>query len=85
MSRGLWVRGKNRDKEIDGEIIRKERYGYFVRLEPGVEGLIHVSKLSGEENFKIGDKIKTFVERVNAKDRKMSLILPQKEKPIMYR
>ncbi|MEI6532729.1 MAG: S1 RNA-binding domain-containing protein [Candidatus Roizmanbacteria bacterium] len=74
-----------KDKEIDGEVIRKERYGYFVRLEPGVEGLIHVSKLSGEESIKIGEHIKTFVERINKKERRMSLILPQKEKPILYR
>lgn len=74
-----------KDKEIEGEVVRKERYGYFVRLEPGVEGLIHVSKLSGEENLKIGEKIKTFVERVNKKDRRMSLILPQTEKPVTYR
>jgi ribosomal protein S1 len=74
-----------KDKEVEGEVIRKERYGYFVRLEPGVEGLIHVSKLTGDENIQIGQKIKAFVERVNSKDRKMSLILPQTEKPILYR
>jgi ribosomal protein S1 len=74
-----------KDKEVNGEVIRKERYGYFVRLEPGVEGLIHVSKLTGDEDIKIGEKIKAFVERVNAKDRKMSLVLPQTEKPILYR
>lgn len=74
-----------KDREIDGEVVRKERYGYFVRLEPGVEGLIHVSKLTGDENLALGQKIKTFVERVNKKDRRMSLILPQKEKPILYR
>jgi len=52
-----------KDKEIEGEIIRKERYGYFVRLEPGIEGLIHVSKLTGKEDFKQGAKIKAFIEK----------------------
>jgi ribosomal protein S1 len=74
-----------KDKELEGEIIRKEHYGYFVRLAPGVEGLIHISKLSGDENFEIGKKVKVFVERVNKKERKMSLVLPQKSKPILYR
>lgn len=74
-----------KDKEIEGEIIRKERYGYFVRLEPGVEGLIHVSKLAGDEDFALGSHVKVFVERINKKSRKMSLLLPQKDKPIMYR
>jgi ribosomal protein S1 len=74
-----------KDKEIEGEVVRKERYGYFVRLEPGVEGLIHISKLSGEETLDIGHKVKVFIERINDKDRRMSLILPQTAKPITYR
>ncbi len=74
-----------KDKEVEGEVVRKEKYGYFVKFEPGVEGLIHISKLKGDEDIKIGQKIKVFVERVSLKTRKMSLILPQKEKPIFYR
>lgn len=74
-----------KDKELTGEVVRKERYGYFVRLEPGVEGLIHISKLSGEENLEIGSKVKVFIERISDKERRMSLLLPQTEKPIMYR
>lgn len=74
-----------KDKEITGEIVRKEKYGYFVRLEPGVEGLIHVSKLTGKEEFEPGQKIKVFIEKINNKDRRMSLILPQKVKPVTYR
>lgn len=74
-----------KDKEVDGEVVRREKYGYFVRLEPGVEGLIHISKLTGGEDIKIGQKIKAFIERVSLKERRMSLVLPQKEKPVMYR
>ena len=74
-----------KDSEVEGEVVRKEKYGYFVKLEPGVEGLIHVSKLKGIEKIKIGEKIKVFIERINKKSRRMSLVLPQKEKPLMYR
>lgn len=73
------------DKEVQGEVIRQERYGYFVRLEPGIEGLIHISKLSGSENIKIGSKIKAYIEKVDKRTRKMSLVLTQKEKPVTYR
>jgi len=73
------------DKEVEGEVIRKEKYGYFIRLEPGIEGLIHISKLTGAENIKIGQKIKAFIEKVNKKSRRMSLVLPQTEKPVTYR
>jgi len=43
-----------KEKEIEGEVIRKEKYGYFIRLEPGIEGLIHISKLNGNEEIRIG-------------------------------
>jgi len=74
-----------KEKEVEGEMIRKEKYGYFIRLEPGIEGLIHISKLTGNEEIKIGQKIKAYIERINVKARRMSLVLPQKEKPVMYR
>ena len=74
-----------KEKEIEGHIVRREPYGYFVRLEAGIEGLIHISKLKGDENFPSGAVVKVFVERVNRRDRKMSLVLPQKEKPLFYR
>jgi len=74
-----------KDKEIDGEVIRKEKYGYFVRLDQGIEGLIHISKLTGNEEYKIGQKIKVFVERINKTVRRMSLLLPQTARPVTYR
>jgi len=74
-----------KEKEVEGEMIRKEKYGYFIRLEPGIEGLIHISKLIGNEEIKIGQKIKVYIERINVKARRMSLVLPQKGKPVMYR
>ena len=74
-----------KEKEVEGTIIRKEQYGYFLRLEAGIEGLIHVSKLTGKENFKQNQKVKAFIERVDKKNRRMSLILTQTEKPVTYR
>lgn len=74
-----------KDKEVEGEVVRKEKYGYFVRLEPGIEGLIHISKLKEGETIELGKKIKAFIERISVKDRRMSLVLPQKEKPVFYR
>lgn len=74
-----------KDKEVKGVIVRKEKYGYFVRLEPGIEGLIHISKLSGEEKFKPDQEVRVFIEKINQKGRRISLLLPQKEKPVTYR
>lgn len=74
-----------KDKEFEGEVIRKEKYGYIVRFEPGVEGLIHISKVTGPEELKIGQNIKVFIEKIDVKNRRMSLITTTSEKPIFYR
>jgi ribosomal protein S1 len=74
-----------KDKEVKGEVVRQERYGYFVRLEPGIEGLVHISKLTGKEDLKLGTVIKAYIEKAERKSRKMSLILTQSEKPVTYR
>ena len=58
---------------------------YHAYSEKGIEGLIHISKLIGSEEYKIGQKIKVFVERINKKERRMSLLLPQTARPVTYR
>ncbi len=75
----------SKDKELEGEIIRKEKYGFIVRFEPGIEGLIHISKVGTSSEFAVGKKVKVFVEKVDAKNRRMSLITAETEKPIFYR
>lgn len=73
------------DKEVEGEIMRKERYGYIVRLEPGIEGLIHISKVPAGEELAIGKKVKVYVEKVDMDNRRMSLIMQAGAKPVSYR
>lgn len=75
----------SKDKEIEGEVIRKERYGYIVKFEAGVEGLLHISKLADNKELKSGEKIKLFVEKIDTKNRRMSLIPVVHEKPVVYR
>ncbi len=74
-----------KDKEIEGTIIRKEKYGYIVKFEPGVEGLLHISKLTDNKELKNGEKIKLFIEKVDAQNRRMSLIPVIHDKPVSYR
>jgi len=80
------VEGKYpKDKEVKGEVIRKERYGYIVRLEPGIEGLIHISKITGSEDLEIGKEISIYIEKIDKEHRRISLILALTEKPVAYR
>jgi small subunit ribosomal protein S1 len=74
-----------KDKEFNGTVIRKERYGYFVKLDAGVEGLIHISKIGPSDNLEIGKEVKIYIEKVDKKERRISLILTQNEKPVFYR
>jgi len=74
-----------KDKEVEGEVIRKEAYGFFVVLEPGIEGLIHNSKVTADSKIEVGKKVRAYVERVDKKRRKMSLVPVEMEKPLLYR
>jgi small subunit ribosomal protein S1 len=62
-----------------GKVTKLTNFGVFVELEPGLEGLLHISELSPdkvespEEVVKVGDEIQVKVLRVDAKDRKIGL------------
>lgn len=69
-----------------GQITRVEAFGSFVNFEPGVDGLIHISKIPAGEEPKVGDKIDVFVETVDPENRRMSLSLVLKTtEKLMYK
>jgi len=72
-----------KDKEVTGEAVRIASFGILVRLEPGVEGLIHISKLAGGADIKEGDKAEVYIESIDVAKRKISLGLVMKDKKKM--
>jgi len=69
---------------VKGKIVNIEDYGAFLEIEPGVEGLIHVSEVSwsnqpinAREYFKMGSELEAKVVTVDRDDRKMSLSIKQ--------
>jgi small subunit ribosomal protein S1 len=63
---------------LRGEVVRVLDFGGFVRLAPGIEGLLHVSELGGKlahaaEVLKVGDTLTVVVRSVDASARKISL------------
>lgn len=64
---------------IEGTLERKEKYGYFVNLEPGVTGLMPKSKIAASfdaqelEKKRDGDKITVCVEEMDINSRKITL------------
>jgi small subunit ribosomal protein S1 len=64
---------------VEGEITNVTDFGVFVKLEEGIEGLVHVSELSKDKvktpvgMYQMGDVLKAIVINVSAKDRKIGL------------
>lgn len=73
------------DEEIRGTVARVTPYGVFVTLEANIEGLIHISKIPPEVEFKEGQKVECTIESIDTKARKISLVPIVKEKPVLYR
>lgn len=61
-----------KDKEFDGEVVKIANFGALVKLVAGIEGLVHVSKLSGV-TLKEGEKIQVYIESIDTGKRKISL------------
>ena len=72
---------------VKGRIVNIEDYGAFLEIQPGVEGLIHVSEVSwsnqpinAREFFKLGQEYEAKVVTIDREDRKMSLSVKQLSK-----
>lgn len=74
-----------KDSQVKGTVSRATPYGIFVTLSPGIEGLLHISKVAPGEEPKAGDAITCIIEDIQADKRKISLSMTLTEKPIGYR
>jgi len=71
---------------VKGEVVNVVNYGIFVKLEPGVEGLVHISEMSWtrrvnhpSEMVKVGDQVDVVVLDVNREKKEISLGMKQAE------
>ena len=69
---------------VKGKVVSLTNYGCFIELEPGIEGLIHVSEISWtkhiknpSEQYSMGDKVEAKVLSIDADERKISLGVKQ--------
>ncbi|MGD0584465.1 MAG: 30S ribosomal protein S1 [Oryzomonas sp.] len=72
------------ETRIRGRVVSLMEYGAFVELEPGVEGLIHVSEMSWTKRVRrasdilnVGDEVEAVVLGIDMDNRKISLGLKQ--------
>ncbi len=70
---------------FSGKVTRVESFGVFVNVEPGVDGLIHASKLDPSRDLKPGDEVTVNVESVSPEQRRMSLSMVLTEVPMGYK
>jgi len=74
-----------KDKDFEGEVTKIASFGALVRLEPGIEGLVHVSKLAGA-TLKEGEKVQVYIESIDVPKRKVSLgLVLSDKKNVLYK
>ena len=71
---------------LRGKVVRIEPYGAFVELEPGIQGLVHVSEFSWthvvaspSDMLQVGDEVDVMVLSVNKEEQKIALSIRQTE------
>jgi small subunit ribosomal protein S1 len=73
-------------KRVQGKVVSLTDYGAFLELEPGIEGLVHVSEMSWTKRIKhpskvvsVGDQVDSVVLDIDEGNRKISLGMKQIE------
>ncbi len=71
-------------RHYEGTVTNIAPFGAFVQLEPGIEGLVHISKLGAgrrintpNEVVKIGETVEVSIERVDIEQRRISLSMDE--------
>lgn len=73
------------ETKISGKVTKLTSFGAFLEIEPGLEGLLHISKIPPEQKINVGDQINCFVESIESEKRRLSLGLVLSKKPVGYK
>lgn len=66
-------------QRVEGVVEKREKFGYFVSLDPGITGLLPLSKIkaaskpSQYEKLQEGDKVTVVIEEIHPEERKITL------------
>jgi small subunit ribosomal protein S1 len=76
------------DSRVSGTVVRLVPFGAFVNLEPGIDGLIHISNFGTgrrinhpREVVEVGQRVEAYVSAVDIPNRKISLSMQPKPEP----
>jgi ribosomal protein S1 len=74
------------DDKVSGKVLRVSDFGVFVELAPGIEGLVHMTKIPPATPIKVGQKVDCYIEEVDTRDKKIALgLVITTAKPIGYK
>ncbi len=68
---------------VSGKVVQIKEYGAFVELEPGLDGLVHISQIAPRrvnniaEEVNIGDEVKTKILEIDEERRRISLSMKE--------
>ena len=76
---------------VSGKVVQLKEYGAFVELEPGLDGLVHISEVANKrvsdigEELKVGQEVETKILDIDTERKRISLsikaTLPEEEAP----
>src|SRR5882672_8087649 len=73
-----------RESRVRGKVVSLTDYGAFIELEPGVEGLIHISEMSWTKRVKhpskvmtVGDMVEAVILKIDSENQRLSLGIKQ--------
>jgi small subunit ribosomal protein S1 len=82
---GTWLESNKAGDVMMGTVTRLEAYGAFVKLEDGVEGLVHVSEIGfsrvkhASEVLKVGETVQVKILKVEEQDERLKISLSIKQ------
>ena len=73
------------DDLVDGDVVRIAEFGAFVEVEPGIQGLVHLSEITSKtirkpsDALEVGDHVQAVILSIDEKNKKLSLSLKDAE------
>ena len=73
------------DDLVDGDVVRLAEFGAFVEVEPGIQGLAHLSEITSKpirkptDALEVGDHVQAVILSIDEKNKKLSLSLKDAE------
>ncbi len=82
---------KNLEKEypinsiVSGKVKKVEPFGAFINIKPGVDALLHISKIPTDVVLREGEKVQCYIESIDSDHRRLSVGLVLAKPSMPYR